>query len=134
MKDNSMVKAPLIIKFKNTRKEGAEEMSWFAILKSGDATTEEVEDWDSQGKPTKDDDMIECPTCRGQGFRDAYSGDPDHDGETCYHCYGHKEILRTEKDNIPIDDLMRNLAANPTRKNKQAVHDFFNRQRRMEEE
>ena len=101
-------------------------MSWFSILKTNE---KDVEDWDSEGKPAKDDDEIECPTCRGQGFRDAWSGDPEHDGETCYHCWGHGTIRRDEKDNASIDDVMQNLKDKPNPETKQAFLDHFKRQR-----
>jgi len=70
-------------------------------------------------------DYVGCPTCNGQGFRDEYSGDPEHGGETCYHCYGHGVVHRTEEENRPIDDLMGEMVANPTPETMQPVQEYF---------
>ena len=70
-------------------------------------------------------DYVGCPTCNGQGFRDEYSGDPEHGGETCYHCFGHGVVHRTEEENRPIDDLMGEMVANPTPETMQPVQEYF---------
>ena len=77
-------------------------------------------------------DYVSCPTCNGQGYRDEYSGDPEHGGETCYHCYGHGIVHRTEEENRPIDDIMRDMANDPTKENAQAVRDYFTPKPEME--
>ena len=77
-------------------------------------------------------DYVSCPTCNGQGYRDEYSGDPEHGGETCYHCYGHGYVHRTEEENRPIDDIMRDMANDPTKENAQAVRDYFTPKPEME--
>lgn len=77
-------------------------------------------------------DYVDCPTCNGQGFRDEYSGDPEHGGETCYHCYGQGVVHRTEEENRPIDDLMRDMVNDPTKENQEAVRDYFVPQPDME--